>query len=277
MPGLMRSFPVLIAATALAACSGKAPAPEPTGSASAQPSAPAAPAAPPASAAEARKVSEASSLYEFDYAYPREAAAIPALKDWLDKDLDAAKASLIADAREGRKEAKDGGFPYNAYSASKDWQVVTDLPGWLSLSTIVGSYTGGAHPNYVFDTVLWDKAANVRRQPLDLFTSKAAFKAAILKPFCAGLDKERIKKRGSVDYGTEWEDDMNDFVKCVDPLEQVVILGSKGRKGFDRVGFLIAPYNAGPYAEGDYEVTVPVTPAVLAAVKPEFRTAFAAP
>ena len=45
---------------------------------------------------------------------------------------------------------------------------------------------------------------------------------------------------------------------------------------FDRIGFLIGPYAAGPYAEGSYDVTLPVTPAVIAAVKPEFRTAFAA-
>jgi hypothetical protein len=56
-----------------------------------------------------------------------------------------------------------------------------------------------------------------------------------------------------------------------------VILGSKSHKGFDRIGFLIAPYNAGPYAEGSYEVTLPVTAAVVAAAKPEYRAAFVAP
>ena len=58
-------------------------------------------------------------------------------------------------------------------------------------------------------------------------------------------------------------------------MAQTLILGSRNHKTFDRIGFLIAPYEAGPYAEGSYEVTLPVTPAVLAAVKPEWRGAFA--
>ena len=52
--------------------------------------------------------------------------------------------------------------------------------------------------------------------------------------------------------------------------------GTAGKMAFDRIGFLIGPYAAGPYAEGSYDVTLPVTPAVIAAVKPEFRAAFAA-
>ena len=67
----------------------------------------------------------------------------------------------------------------------------------------------------------------------------------------------------------------DEFDKCIDPADETVILGSKVRFGFDRIGIRIAPYNAGPYAEGAYEVTLPVTPAVIAAVRPEFRASFA--
>jgi hypothetical protein len=55
-----------------------------------------------------------------------------------------------------------------------------------------------------------------------------------------------------------------------------MILGSGDRQHFTRIGILIGPYEAGPYAEGDYEITLPVTPEVLAAVKPEYRADFAA-
>jgi len=54
-----------------------------------------------------------------------------------------------------------------------------------------------------------------------------------------------------------------------------VILGSADKQHFTRIGVLIDPYAAGPYAEGGYEVTLPVTPAVLRAVKPEYRALFA--
>jgi hypothetical protein len=65
------------------------------------------------------------------------------------------------------------------------------------------------------------------------------------------------------------------FSECIDPTDSTIILGSSNRQGFDRIGVLVAPYEAGPYAEGTYEVTVPVTRAVMDAVKPVYRSAFA--
>ena len=64
------------------------------------------------------------------------------------------------------------------------------------------------------------------------------------------------------------------FDECIKPSEQTVILGSSNGRTFDKVGVLAGPYAAGPYAEGDYEFTLPVTPALLKAVKPEYRGAF---
>jgi hypothetical protein len=256
---------------ALAACQQAAP---PAPAPSAEASASAAPAPPPAApAAKPRAVSEKTELYEFKYSYPAAAAAIPALRDWLEANLVRGRGDLASEAREGKEDATIGEYIYAPYMASTEWKVVTDLPGWLSLSAQVYSFSGGAHGNSAFDTVLWDKAANEKRTAADLFTSSAALKAAVVKAFCAELDRQRAKKRGGEDSG----DPSDEFNQCIDPTEQVVILGSKGGKGFDRIGFLIAPYNAGSYAEGSYEVTLPVTAAVLGAVKGEYKSAFVAP
>lgn len=219
----------------------------------------------------AREVHEDNALYQFDYSYPASAGAIPALKALLDSDLEKARTELKAEAGEGQKLAMEGGFPFNPYSHSVEWKVVTDLPGWLSLSTLIGFYSGGAHPNYVFDTILWDRQAGKRRAPADLFASKAALSAAIRTPFCKELDCQREKKREGQEMGA-----IPEFSECIDPVDQTVILGSSNGKAFDRIGVLVSPYAAGPYAEGDYEVTVPVTAKVLGAVKPEFRSAFVA-
>ncbi|WP_408589766.1 PdaC/SigV domain-containing protein [Novosphingobium sp.] len=275
LPPIMAPIlPLIALALALTACSAKPGPAAPTGSASAAAeSPPPAPPAPPAPAAAARKVSVSNDLYQFDYAYPAAAAAIPALKARLDADLDKQQADLATQARDAQKDAKANDFPFHAWSRSADWQVVTELPGWLSLSTIRGEFTGGAHPNYAFDTLLWDKAAGKARTATDLFTSQRALGDAVRKDFCAELDRQRLKKRGPDSQGSG----IDEFNACIDPLEQTIILGSKGHKGFDRIGFLIAPYNAGPYAEGDYQVTLPVSPALLATVKPEYRAAFAAP
>ena len=252
-------------------------APFPSETASAEPTAAATPAPIAATAVSgggARSVSESNDLYEFSYAYPAAAGAIPALRTLLDAGLAKAKAALISESKADRAEAKKNGYPYHAHSSGTDWKVVSDLPGWLSLSSQLYVFTGGAHGMTNFDALLWDKSAGVRRQALDLFVGKAALRGAVKAPFCAALDRERAKKRGG-DYSPGPDDP---FGKCIDPVDETtVILGSRGGARFDRIGFLIAPYSAGPYAEGTYEVTLPLSPALLRAIKPEFRDAFAQP
>lgn len=220
----------------------------------------------------AREVSQSNDLFEFHYSYPAAAGAIPELKDRLDEDLKKKQAELTGQAREFREEARKQGFPYNPYGSWTTWKVVSDLPGWLSLSADISSYQGGAHPNHWFDSLVWDKQANERRDSLDLFSSKEALSRAIRKDFCAALNRERAKRRGApIASGSTAE-----FDQCIDPVESTVILGSTNRKAFDRIGVLVPPYAAGSYAEGGYEVTLPVTPAVMAVVKPEFRPTFVA-
>ncbi|MEO5586732.1 MAG: DUF3298 and DUF4163 domain-containing protein [Novosphingobium sp.] len=263
---LVATAPLLV----LAACNEEAPAPQPSPSTSAAASPAAGVARPPAG--QARSVEESNDRYEFAYAYPAAADAIPALKAKLDADLAEQRAELVAEAKEGADDAKEGGFPYHPHSRMMDWKVVTDLPGWLSLSTIVSTFEGGAHPNYVYDALLWDKSAGRQRAALDLFTSKQALSTAIGQAFCDAIDRQRQKKRGQpIDRASG---DL--FTNCLDPVDYTVILGSAGRRGLDRIGFLVPPYEAGPYAEGGYEVTLPVSAKVMALVKPEFRASFAA-
>ena len=217
----------------------------------------------------ASKVAESSDLYEFDYSYPAAAGRIAALKAWLDADRARSRAQLIEDATAGRAEAKASGFEYHAYAQGRAWQKVTETPRFLSLSATLYDYTGGAHPNHGYDSLLFDKQAGTRLAPLALFGSAAAFDAVIRKPFCALLDKERGKRRGEPVVR-----DAGMFDDCIKPSEQTVILGSSNGQTFDKVGVLIGPYAAGSYAEGDYEFTLPVTAALLQAVKPEYRGAF---
>ena len=218
------------------------------------------------------KLADHNPLFTFDYAYPAAAARIPALKAWLDGERTKARSELAANAREGKAEAKANGYDYHPYENSTNWQVVADIPAFLSLSAGVYDYSGGAHPNHGYTALVWDKAAGQRVAASALFTAKAALSAAIRGPFCDALDKERAKRRDAPVNRASGDE----FDKCIDPVESTLILGSSDKQHFDRIGVLVGPYEAGPYAEGDYEVTLKVTPKVLAAVKPAYRAAFAA-
>ena len=265
----------LIVVALLAACTSEAPPPTATASATSS-SASVAPApgtiasaSAVASGGGASKVEESTDLYEFDYSYPAEAGRIPALKAWLDGERDKARKQLIEEATAGRAEAKESGFEYHAYALGRAWEKVTETPRFLSLSAQIYDYSGGAHPNHGTDSLLFDKQAGTRLEPLDLFASKAAFDAVIRQPFCALLDKERAKRRGEPVVR-----DQGMFDDCIKPSEQTVIVGSSNGRTFDKVGVLVGPYAAGSYAEGNYEFTLPVTAALMKAVKPEYREAF---
>jgi len=231
----------------------------------------AAPATKPRSKPKSGGVDARTADYVFSYSWPAHVEAIPALRAHLAADQAERKRTLAGEAAGARRAAAaDPDLRFVPYTLEVEWQVVTDLPGWLSLSQSNSHFEGGAHPNSGFDSRVWDRKAGRARAPRDIFVSTKALDAAIQGPFCDALDRKRAVRRGKPVNRASG----NDFDACIAPSEQTLILGSTDRKHFNRIGILVSPYAAGPYFEGSYDITVPVTPAVLQAVKPEFRAAF---
>lgn len=215
---------------------------------------------------------EETDLFLFEYSYPQAPGDSTALAAWLDTKLEDERETLVAQATRGQRQARSNGFPFNKYSSRTDWEVVAYLPDFMSLSADYSTYRGGAHPNYGFDAMVWDKTRAIALEPIAFFTSAAALDEALGEQLCAALNAERERRRGApIDAASE-----DGFDACVKPDETNLLLGSQAGAKFDRVGVQIAPYIAGPYAEGDYEFTFDVTPEVLATVRPEYRDAFAA-
>ena len=272
---------VCVLAIALAACNGPSRTTDSGRRASPLPSstAPVTPAPSPTATASAtarnhgaRSVSEETDDFLFEYSYPKQAGRIPELAELLDRKLEKTRAGLAAESATARKETRADGFPYNKHSTTVAWKVVAALPNWLSLSAQVSSYSGGAHGNYGFESLVWDINRKRALPAIDLFQSPEALNQALGDQLCAALQKERGKRRKK----PVRKDSKDEFDQCVHLKDATVLVGSRGGEKFDRVGVQIGPYVAGPYAEGAYEFSFPVTPAVLATVKPEFRDAFAA-
>jgi hypothetical protein len=220
----------------------------------------------------ARSVSEETDDFLFKYSYPAAAGRIPELADLLDARLDRQRAELSAESQEARDAARREGFPYNKHSYTAEWKRVADLPGWLSLSVDIATYSGGAHGNYTVESLVWDKEAKRAMRAVDLFSSPAALEQAYEDRFCKGLNVERGKRRGAPVQ--EGSDDMFDKCPAIGELE--VLAGSSNNRTFNRLTLYAGPYVAGPYVEGAYEVNLPINKAILGAVKPEYREAFSA-
>lgn len=210
--------------------------------------------------------------YEFDYGYPAAAGRFPALRAWLEGQRSAVRASVARRAAADRRAAAKGGYPFRPWSSETTWKVVTETPRFLSLSGSAYAYTGGAHGNTRSIGLVWDKTAKRRLEPRDLFTGPAAIQQVLGKDYCRLLNVERERKRGEpVKAGSG----VAGFNECVPVKDTTLLLGSTNRRAIDRIGLIADPYVAGSYAEGSYEVTLPVTSAVLGTVKPAYRAAFA--
>lgn len=207
--------------------------------------------------------------YRLAYTYPAEVAAIPRLRATLEAERKQLKAATAHDAAAARSESKKGGFPFRAYDTQKTWKVVTTTPRFLSLSSDAYEYTGGAHGNPSSGALLWDRKRGVSLDPEDVFTSRAALQRAIAPTYCARLKAERERRLAP------HRDTSDTFGKCPTLKELTLLLGSSTRRRIDRIGLIADPYVAGSYAEGAYEVTLPVTPAILRTVVPRYRAAFA--
>jgi hypothetical protein len=69
----------------------------------------------------------------------------------------------------------------------------------------------------------------------------------------------------------------DDFTQCIDPMEQVLVPTSSDGKLIDSMTVVVGPYNAGPYAEGSYDVKLPVDAAMRKAIKTEYQDGFVKP
>lgn len=211
------------------------------------------------------------SFREFSYSWPRQVSAIEPLAAAFEKE----RAKQLAEQKSAWAQAL-ADCPEEFVSCSRnflevEWQVVADTPRFLSLSSNISTYTGGAHGNYGRGSVVWDRETEEQLDPPVLFTSTAALETALGDGVCKALNAERTKRRGE-----PVEADANDWASaCVPLTDAVVFLGSSDGAKIDRIGVYYGPYVAGAYAEGDFEFTFPVTPEVLKTVKPDYREAFA--
>lgn len=123
----------------------------------------------------------------------------------------------------------------------------------FSLIRTNSEYTGGAHPNSSFASILWDKALKREVAAGDLF--KAGDLSALDTALCAAINAEKRKRDPQAQTVSLTG---NDTWKCPRAATVPFVLATGTQPG--KAGgliFLIGPYMVGPYAEGPYEVTVP--------------------
>jgi hypothetical protein len=210
---------------------------------------------------------------DVDFSWSAEAAAVPALVRRFKGELAHEKTATIQCGKTETEVRVKSGSEGIACSSSTAIKTEGETPRLLSMSRAYYAFTGGAHGNGATTGLLWDRRLGKEIQFDALFASAKAYGAMLRAPYCRALDKERRKRRGP-DYQPG---SIAEFDSCPKLSDLALIPADPKQRGrFDRIHLIAAPYLAGPYAEGDYDIELPVSRALIAAMKPEYRGSFAA-
>ncbi len=154
---------------------------------------------------------------------------------------------------EGAVEEHDEAAPgAPAFSRRIDWTTAADTSKLLSLKKVTAEFAGGAHPNTTLGALLWDKAMKKALTPQDLFRKGADFER-LDKDLCEAIIAAK-KARLKGDYSAP-----GDLWHCPKWIESAFVLAPSTTPG--KAGgliFLYPPYAIGAYAEGPYEIVVPL-------------------
>ncbi len=216
------------------------------------------------------KIDRQSKLLDFTYEWPAEAAAMPAL----DKRFRAAAARAFAEVHKYAEEdmalTREQKRGYNQHYYAAGWETLGQSQRLLSLSETIETFTGGAHPNHDSKALVWDRVLDEEAAMDDLFSRPAVFAALTRSVYCRALDKERRERREGQKLGGE-------FDECPKFAELAIAPTDKDTDGrFETIDIIAPPYVAGPYAEGDYAIEIPVSAELIAALRPEYRPSFEA-
>lgn len=191
----------------------------------------------------------------------------PALKAWpalYDKllaagrrEYDKARAEAAAEFRSTPDLFSDGRKIY--YQRTE--KLRSKIGPYVSILRSDDSYQGGAHPNHVVDTLLWDaKAArfiNIKPFFNDMADGGATL-TSLARLIRAALVVE--KKARDVEVG---DPDKDQWLSAVKPkitdIGGIALAPSIERDKSSGLVIYFSPYAVGSYAEGEYEIFIPQT------------------
>ena len=182
----------------------------------------------------------------------------PALYNRLLANGRRASNNAISEAAAAFKEYPDDFTDGRKYYFKRTDRLRSAVGPYISVVETEATFTGGAHPNYVVDTLFWE-AEGGRFMNIKPFFAEFAEGGPTLTLIAGQIRKALAaeKKTRGIDVGNP---DADQWLSYVSPKIDSIALAPSTEKGRSS-GFLVyySPYAVGPYAEGDYVVYVPWT------------------
>lgn len=159
--------------------------------------------------------------------------------------LDFLKQAIEDRARFAKKGVKQA----TPYERRVVWSITAVSPHLISLRNAWFDDTGGAHPNHGSGVLLWDRVRNVMVLQDELFKPEVDT-ATVDALLCQATTRAKEARLGPTDPKAWHCPKFADGHAVLVPSSQPYRIGG--------MMFLFDPYTIGPYAEGDYEVLLPL-------------------
>jgi hypothetical protein len=206
-----------------------------------------------------------SDLLDFRYSFPTIVGSWPTLLSTIRSDRSKTQAENLESARKDASWRKTKDSPFHQYQFWRDWTVAGQTDRLISLRSQTETFTGGAHGMHTTGLMLWDKEKKTEVDFPGLFSSASGYWPLLKEQFCTALNSERLRRFQA------------EITHCPKPEELVLIPADTNSDWtFDTIRIVADPYVAGVYAEGRYEIPVPVPVDLVTALKPEYRSSFEA-
>lgn len=207
-------------------------------------------------------------LVEFNYAWSAEASAVPALVRRLNSDLETSFSAASSTAQADRGAAQASQRPFRGHQFNRRWTTAGQSTRLLSLVGETLNFTGAAYPSHGTAALLWDRLTRREIKVERLFSGSNDLEKLVRAPFCITLEGERAMRRGApVQAG--------DAASECPRISELAVLpaDSNANRRFDRFRIIASPGVVG-VSEGRYDIAIPVTAAIRAAITPTHRPSF---
>ena len=214
--------------------------------------------------------------FEFHFAFPPTGDAA------LDAHMQSEVQRLEAEARSALAEGVGYARRYNRpeteveESAWHEYDLRGRTSQLVSLSATRWEFTGGAHGNGWSDSLLWDRERQAAVNFSVLFSDWSAAQSLLRVPVCLAVDRAQFLHEGgnAADYSPQDDGADPDLPEGCPDVERVTLVPAGAPdQPFDR---LLIRYTSGVYIEGITDAEIPVTDALIALLRPEWRQSFRA-
>lgn len=174
--------------------------------------------------------------------------------------LETFKADAIADGTQARERSAATGEEnwFRPYSMEIRFTQSAQEGDVIGIEQFTMVDTAGAHPNYILTGLVYERASDAPVALEAVVTDMSGYGASLKKYLIEAKSERAYDDTHRQNVPAEVEEILGSDSEAASKFGQNFTLAPSTEAGkFGGITVLFSPYDAGPYAEGSYEITIP--------------------